>query len=254
MKFASYTKYQPLAVLLFLFASIGGIIWLGVLPLERSLQNKMRAIEEFHAGRENRERQVQRLPELQNQYDAILANEQDLNVLITEDKVVDFVKTVESVAESLNIKLSITSKDGGKVSESKKTPAKAKPVSSKSANGEDESVPVKETPAGIMDRLPYDHYLSLSISAEGSYQDVVAFLRKLETLPFGLDVVRMEVKKKAAEEASSPVRPAAPSNPFAILGDSSEVLPVQPAPEVIEAEGILEAVFDTIIYVKKTGV
>ena len=253
MIFSSSKKYTSLAVLLSLLVAMGGIVWLGMFPLEQSLQDKMRAIQEFHAGRENRERQVKRLPELQGQYDAILANEQALDILITEDKVVDFVKTVEGLAKAQNITLSITSKDGGKVSEPKKVVAKPKPVSSGSADLEDEKTPVKESPASIMDSVPYDRYLSLSIKAEGQYQDVVAFLGKLETLPFGLDVIGIEVKMKAREGETGSSRPLSPSNPFAILGDGRDIS-VESVPEIIEAEGILEAVFDVLVYVKKTGV
>lgn len=253
MIFSFSKKYQSLAVLLSLLVAMGGIVWLGMFPLERSLQGKMRAIQEFHAGRENRERQVKRLPELQGQYEAILANEQALDILITEDKVVDFVKRVESLAKDQNITLSITSKDGGKVNEPKKVVAKPKPVSSGSADLADEKTPVKELPASIMDSVPYDRYLSLSIKAEGQYRDVAAFLGKLETLPLGLDVVGIDVKKKERAYESNASRSSSPSNPFAILGDGRDIS-VDSVPEGIEAEGILEAVFDVLVYVKKTGV
>lgn len=255
MIFSFPKKYQSFAVLLSLFAAMGGIVWLGMFPLERSVQNTMRAIEEFHAGRENRERQVGRLPELQGQYEAILANEQALDILITEDEVVDFVKTVERLAKNQNIILSITSKDGGKVSEPKKVVAKPKAADGENTDLADEKALTKEAPASIMSTLPYDRYLSLSIKAEGSYRDVVAFLDKLETLPLGLDVVGMEVKKKESEPETGSSRPLNPSNPFAILGDATEISVQQPLPEVpIQGEDTLEAVFDLLVYVKKTGV
>lgn len=255
MIFSFPKKYQSLVVLLSLLAAMGGIVWLGVFPLERSVRNTMRAIEEFHAGRENQERQIKRLPELQAQYDVILANEQTLDILITEDEVVDFVKTVEGLAKVQNITLNITSKDGGKMSEPKKVVAKPKSVSSGSADLADEKTSVKESPVSIMDSVPYDRYLSLSIEVEGSYRDVVAFLGRLETLPFGLDVIGIEVKMKAKEGDRESSRPLSPSNPFAVLGDAKEISVQQPLPEgLIQGEDTLEAVFDVLVYVKKTGV
>lgn len=249
MIFSAYKQYGPLTVLLLLLVAIWGIIWFGVFPLEQSVQNKMRAIQEFYAARENRERQVKKLPELQSQYDTLLANEQILNILISEDAVVDFVKTIEELAKTQHITLSITSKDGGKVSEPKKIAVKPKVN-----DDENEEVPVsknsaKALPVSIMDTIPYDRYLSLSVKAEGRYRDIVAFLGKLETLPFGLDVIGIEIKRKEKE------REAVPSgNPFVMIGDGGGVSGEPVTPEITVEEDILEAVFDLLVYVKKTGV
>lgn len=246
-----YKKYIPFAILFSLLLAIGGIVWYGMLPLQQSLKDKMRGIQEFYAGRENRERQVSRLPELEGQYDAIVENEKTLDILITEDGVVEFVKTVEKVASEMNVKMSITSKDDGKIVEPKKPVAKtaqpkdANPESSPAQN----NAPQKAV--NILDAVPFDRYLSLSVNVEGQYDDIVAFLGKLETLPFGLDVVKVEMKKKDAENDSRsvPERSAA-ANPFSILGDNKDIVQME-QPPVVEKD-TLEAMFDILVYVKKT--
>lgn len=241
-------KYVPLVFLLVLLLAMGGIVWYGIVPLRQSLQVKMRGIQEFYAGRENRDRQVNKLPELQGQYDTIIENEKTLDILLSEDAVVEFVKTVEKLAKEMNVGMTIASKDGGKIIEPKKPVAKSIP--SKDANQD----PVSETKSAaqkavsILDDVPFDRYLYLSVTVDGRYEDIVAFLRKMETLPFGLDVIKIEMKQKDKEKDSQPMA-SSPSNPFAILGDMGDIV-VQAAPQAAEKNS-LEAVFDILVYVKK---
>lgn len=235
----SYTqkKYRPLIILFVLLSLIGGTIWYGMLPLQASLQGKMRGIQEYYAGRENRDRQVSKLPELEAQYNAIIENERSLDILMKENEVVDFVKTVEALAREMNVSMSITSKDDGKIVVPKKPIAKG--------NGE------KNT--DILADLPYDKYLSLSLKVEGQYGDIVAFLRKLETLPFGLDVVRVEMTKKAEEKNSDSRATGSAINPFVMLGSSEALSSIQVVQTgSTQEKDILEAVFDVLVYVKKT--
>lgn len=243
-------KYMPLAVLLMLLLAIAGIVWYGMLPLRESIGEKMKNIQEFYAGRENRERQVNKLPELEGQYNVIVANEKTLDILIMEDEVVDFVKIVEGLASETNVVMSITSKDGGKIIESKKPAAKTDQADTADQGSAAKQSKVPQKAADILDAVPFDRYLSLSVMVEGRYDNIVAFLGKLETLPFGLDVIKVEMKKKDAENdaQSRPARTA--TNPFAIFGDGTDVAEaVPPAAE----KDVSEAVFDVLVYVKKTG-
>ncbi len=244
-------KYRPLIALGVLLIVIGCIVWLGLLPLKQSIVKKMQDIQEFYAGRENREKQVDKLPELQGQYDAILENEKTFNILITEDKVVDFVKILETLASATNVTLSITSKDNGKIIESKKPEKETSPSSDadqQPVSGTNNAAP--KTP-NILDTVPFGRYLFLSVKTEGRYSDIVKFLGKAEALPFGLDVIKVDIKKKDAENNSQATAARSPANPFAILGDNSNLAQKQPPTEGENKNGI-EAVFDMLVYVKKT--
>ena len=106
-----YKKHVTRVVLLGLLLAMAGIIWYGILPLKQVVYEKMRGIQEVYARRENREKQVARLPELKAQYDAILQNDKLLDILITEDTVVDFVKMLEGLASGSHIEISITAKE-----------------------------------------------------------------------------------------------------------------------------------------------
>lgn len=240
-----YRKYSPLIILSVLLIAMAGIAWFGMQPLQRSLEAKMRGIQEFHAGRENRERQVARLPELRGQYEAILENEDTIGILIMEDQVVDFVKTLEALADGMNVKLSIVSKDAGKITERKK-PAAA-PIQPQGAPADPTAppVPVKPKVPDILEDVPFDRYLHLSVTVEGRYGDIVAFLRRMETLPIALDVIGVEMKKTDEQAPARPSARGAGGNPFAILGGNQIVTP---EPEAA-VRGELEAAFDILVYV-----
>lgn len=206
----------------------------------------MRGIQEFYAGREYRERQIGRLPELQNQYDAIMTDGGALDILITEDQVVDVVRTLEKLADDMNVQMSILSKDEGKIVERKK-PA-VPPARTQAAEAEPSvQGAVKQKPVDIIDDVPFSRYLRVSVEAEGNYADIIAFLHKLETLSLGLDVVGIDMKETDKELSDQPFASGARGNPFAILGDDRDVA-AQPQALV---RGDVEAAFDVLIYVDK---
>ncbi|MFZ2299947.1 MAG: hypothetical protein WAW00_02345 [Candidatus Moraniibacteriota bacterium] len=251
MTLSFYKQYAPLIILSMLLAAMAAIAWFGIRPLKQSLDGKMRGVQEFHTGRENRERQVGRLPELRGQYEAIVADEDMLDILITEEQVVDFVKTLEALAGMMNVQMSIVSKADGKIAERKK-PAAAPAPEKGAAPG---SVPApdsaKQKPADILDDAPFDRYLHLSVKVEGRYGDIVAFLHKMETLPFGLDVIGIEMKKTDGQAVARPSTAGAGRNPFSIFGSNQNVTAQPQAP----VRGDVEAAFDILVYVaKKTDV
>jgi Tfp pilus assembly protein PilO len=246
-----YKKYKPFIILLILIVAIICIALFGVLPLRQSINKKMRDIQEFYAGRENREKQVGKLPELQGQYDAIIENEKTLDILIAEGGIVDFVKTLEQLAKEVNVAMEISSKDNGKIIEAKKPEVKTDKANNSDQSSVSEEGNIKEKMPSILDSVPFDRYLILNIKAEGRYEDIVAFLNKVETLPFGLDVIKIDIKKKDAEKDLPSVNRGNLANPFSMLG-SGDTLPAQSQASVDEKnKENVEAVFDVLVYVKK---
>src|SRR3989344_942716 len=248
----SYKKYAPLVTLPTLLLAMGGIAWFGILPLGQSLEEKMRGIKEFYAGRENRERQVNRLPELEMQYEVIQADGKMLRILVTEDGVVDFVKTLERLAAAMNVGLSISSKDNGAIIERAK-PAAQKPGQAKAetANPAADKPASKPVVVDILADVPFDRYLYLSVTVAGQYADIVAFLRRMETLPFALDVVKVEMKKHDAEGDASLSAAGSALNPFAMLGGTGNASGTEATVAPVAGPDIVEAVFDTVVYVDK---
>lgn len=243
MILSSYKKYTTRVVLFVLLLSLVGIAWYGIVPIKQAIYEKMRGIQEFYARRENREKQVARLPELKAQYDTVLQNEKLLDILISEDKVVDFVKMLEGLASGTHIEISITARDNGKITEAKKVPIK--PDQSNNGNSDGGST-AKQKAVTILDDIPFDRYLYLNVKVRGQYEDIVVFLHKMETLPVGLDVVKVDMKKGTTESPAG-IALGTGINPFAPGGNAPAGSVELPAVK----KDIFEAVFDVLVYVRK---
>lgn len=249
--FQKYRAFLPLGITLMLFSGMGLLGWFGIMPFQRFIIEKADGIQEYYTTRESREQQMRRLPELQGQFESIQADEPILAILLSEDKVVDFVKTLEQLAEETKVQITIRS-NGSTAIEDKKT-VKA-PAKKSTAPVTDGAAPEKEAKAvpSLIETLPMDRYLHVNVIVEGEYREIVTFLHKMETLPLGLDVigVSMKLRTDEKEQAARPDNPG--RNPFLILSGNDAALPAAPeaAPEAAPA-GSLEATFDTVIYLAK---
>lgn len=239
----------PVVIMLMLFAGIGLLLWFGIMPFQKFITEKADGIQEYHASRENRERQIARLPDLQNQFENILLHEKTLDILLSENQIVDFVKTLEKLATDTDTLIRIEAKDKDAIEEKKAPVRSAKKATDTS---DDIDTPVKKkASATILESVPYDRYLHVMVIATGEYQNIMAFLHKVETLPIGMDIVGLSIRKREEEESLKPVGNPG-GNPFLILGDGSAVSSDAAAivPEQV-LQGSLEAEFDTVIYMSK---
>lgn len=246
LSLSAYRKHTSLILLFMLLVAMSSIAWFGIVPLKQSLDMKMHGIQEYYTDQENQQKQVARLPELKDQYDMIVKNEQTLDIIITEDQIVDFIKTLEGLANDASVQMTITSKENGQIVESKGVPAKAVPSKTDDVNVATNDTKQKTT--SIMDDVPFGKYLRLSIKTDGSYADIIAFLQKIETLPIGLDVIGVEVKKRDESAMKNTTSSGIKSNPFALLGDGN--IAPQEASQTL-TQNPLEATFDMLVYVNK---
>lgn len=242
MNNTSIKKYFPFIALAILLVSMILIVWLGIIPFRKNIVEKADEIQEFFSVRENRQKQLSKLPELKSQFNLIEANEKKLDIILPESRVVDFVKILEELAKETKTEITIQSQDKGAIQE--KGAAK-KPVK-KSSDGEKSDAPEKNI-VTIMDSLPYDRYLRINIMLVGEYRDIVTFLNKMETLPYALDVVGVKMKVRESDDKKESA-PDPRNNPFLL----SPGLTLSTVPEETEVPtGRIEAVFDTAVYVNK---
>lgn len=242
-----FKKYSLLISLFSLLLAMGAIFWFGIMPLKQSLDNKLRGIQEFYAGQENQEKQIKKLPELKNQYDVIIENESKLDILLSEDQIVDFIKTLEGLAKEMDVQMTITSKENGQIIEPKKVVTKAVPLDGDTTAATEKNT-TKPKVVSILEDVPFDRYLRLSLNVGGQYSNIISFLRKIETLPVGLDIVGVEIKKTDATTETQTNTSGTSSNPFSFLG--SGTIETQVQPQVIK-KNLLEATFDVLVYVNK---
>lgn len=236
-----YRQHLPVFVLLSLLSGMGLIAWFGIVPFHGFITEKADGIQEYYAFRENRGRQIGKLPELEREWETITENEQALDILLSEGEIVDFVKTLEGLAEREDVSITIESKTGEGIVE--KAPGQPAP-----AGG------AKNSSLSMLDTLPYHRYLHVSVVVIGEYRNIVAFLHGMETLPLALDVIGFEVRERNEDEIGS--RPSTPDagkrNPFLMFDQGpTSIGNAETAPEEEVIRGSLEASFDTIVYVSK---
>lgn len=242
-------KHRSLFLAASLFISMGLGGWYGILPMYERIQGLRDDIQKQYATRENRNRQIAQLPELRVRYDRIVADEGRLDILLTEPRVVDFVRTIEELARATGVEIKIEANDAPLSASKKKAAVKKEGPAEEAAAEKQESQEAK----ALTDALPYKDYLRLRIILIGEYPAIAAFLGKLETLPIALDVISLDISEQEEELGSAKAAPARPS-PFVLVEGSEPAAPAEG--EALPSEqpklpGNLEAVLDTLVYVDK---
>lgn len=241
-----------LIMLIVIIALMGLTYWFGIRSISAIIASEKEDIQKSITIRENRERQLGKTQEYQNQYDAILKDEDKLRVFTEKEHMIDFIKQLEGLANERGVSIIIETRDN--------TPVKA--VSSKStapSEGQDiggKTAAAKADPS-ILGNLPTQEYTHLALKVSGDTKSVISYIHEVETLPVALDVIAIDSTRKE-KEIQEPVSPGpAPSEIPA--GDSPEhggvglfvVNPISASPVVqtVPKQAFeLQVVVDTIVY------
>ncbi|MBI2439523.1 MAG: hypothetical protein HYV45_02905 [Candidatus Moranbacteria bacterium] len=238
---------------------IGLVAWFGIKPLRQIISDKRDDIQKYYTSRENRDRQIKKLPELEKQYDEILAGKNTLDIMLTEDRIVTFVKTLEQLAKETNTEIIIEAKSDKAIIEKKIV---ASPDQPKKSSETREAIGEENTPSStkkdvknIIDNLPFHRYLHITVVVRGEYVDIVTLLHKIETLPFALDMLSVEMHHVDDEEESSgrPGRSFGDGvNPFIPFGSGESTVTDTPEQQAeTKKRPPLEAAFEIAVYVDK---
>lgn len=199
------------------------------LPLREKIAMESDDIQKFHAKIENAERKIGRLPELEAQFSIVKGDERKISRLLPETSAVDFIKEVEEIAKTVGGEVSIT--QGSAVETVKKKPAPKE----KDVVDDQKKIVEKKT---IADGLSWERRLPLRVTFSGEYAKAVAFLHKIETMSYRLDVIAIDV------------RPAVPEDHDRRGGDVFAAAPAEGTVSVPAApeQPTVSAAFDVIVY------
>lgn len=214
------------------FISAFAALFLVILPLHERIRAEGDEIQKILAKTENSERKISRLPEFESQYAIIRESEDRIRLMLSEDRVVDFIREIEALA----------GKTGGEVTIAQgaaQAPAPAKAAASKEKDGADDSVPTK--PKTIEESLPWEKSLRLKIRFSGAYAETVNFLHKVETLPYRLDVLSVDFRPAPEDERR-----------FSVEGDLFSASPTETAAEPVPppSELLVNASFEIAVYLE----
>lgn len=247
----SYKKFYPFLITVSIVSGMGLIVWFGILPFQDFVTEKADSIQEYYATRENRANQMRKLPDLQTQFENIQVEEGVLNILLSEERVVDFVQTLEQLAKETDVHVLIQSKTGTIIEEKAKPKVAAKKGAATDPIEPETTEKKGKTPLTILESVPFDRYLHVEVVVKGEYKPIATFLHRMETLPLALDVIGMAVRMRTEEDLASAALERVSQNPFLVLseGGTSSVGEEEAVP--VGIPGTLEASFDTIVYLDK---
>lgn len=168
-----------------------GIFFLVVLPLSTvgivvllgQINEKVQKVQEETVRVEGRTQRLSRLSEFRAQYEEIHAKESDLQILVREEDVVALIQRMETIAQETGVKISIAVVNTGEESKKKKD---------KSTEKKNEHV---------VALLPTtDAFLALRITLTCTFADGVRFVRRMETMDYAGDIMRLLIVKKEEDE------------------------------------------------------
>lgn len=240
---SSFRKLYPLVIIsgsLLFFAAV--FQWV-VFPLQNKVIGKANTIEAEHVLQANQENRVKELPQLRTQYDFILKNEGVVDTLISHDQVVPFIENIESLAHDNAVEIVITSRESGV----KKKPAAIAKKGTESNAGDDKGAAEKKNEKkdeSIMGNLPLEKYMALRFDVRGKYADAVRFLHQVESLPYAVEVVALDIRHFEPDASAAAAKSLPAGSAFLSMGDTSG--PVGKLP----LEDLVQALFDIIVYTK----
>ncbi len=230
-----------------LIVMIGLAGWFVIRPFLVTIKGKMDDIQRLSVTREHREKQLEKLPDLETQHALIEAEGDQIDIILTKERLVEFIETLERLALVDAVEIEIESRDNAflesKVTAVEKTTKKegAKPAATDNLDEPVETPKRGAKETGIITELPLKTFLKLTITVTGEYASVVRYLHHLETLPYALDVIALNIKEhpETGEELSSE---SGVFNPFG-----------EAVPEVtrVAPKGRLDATFETVVYIKE---
>ncbi|NTV55103.1 MAG: hypothetical protein HGA16_01220 [Candidatus Moranbacteria bacterium] len=226
------TKFERPLLLYSAALAVGtvALFFLATKPLKEKIVAENDEIQKFYAKTENDQRKISRLPEFRNQSVMIGNDESKLRLMLSESRVVDFIRDVEGIAKSTGGTVTIAK--GDSLEEIRKATA---PAQTGSGKGD------KKNDFDLLKGLPDGKTMGLTLTFSGAYADAVDFLHKVDTSPYFLDVLSLEIRPIDAEQDFGTVRTDVFSTSETVAGN------VEKKPS---SDPKVEAVLSIVVYLE----
>lgn len=199
----------------------GLLIAFGILPLHRRIAEENDETQKIVVKMEHAREKVSRLGEYRGQYEKIDSRSSEVDLALPESDFASFIAELEATAQDIGGGIAVT--QGPEIA-----------ALQKEAKKKEEADRIH-----LVDEMSGENALSLSIRFFGSYPETIAFLHRLETLPYYLDVLSMDLTARDGSSSGSKAR----SSTF-LVGDFSGVNAVSDAPSGL----FVDAVFNIVVY------
>lgn len=236
----SIHKLLPLGIIIVAFLLFAALFRWGIFPFQEQIVKKANTIEADRALQENQENRVKELPQLKEQYDLILQNEDRIDTLVSHDQVVPFIENIESLAHENTVEIIITNQDQAAKKKPVATPKKAAEAVDDEKSGA-AATDKKKKDESIMGNLPLEKYMLLRLDVRGEYANVIQFLHQMESLQYAVDIVAIDMRTWEPSDTNPQGNTFSAGSIPSADGISSE----KPA-----VKNLVQAFFDTVVYTK----
>lgn len=248
-----WLQSREVVVILGMIGLFSALVYFGIFRVLERNREGMISIQQAIVDRKMLEEQRSVIATMRDEVDRIRLESDKLDVFLPKDRIISLVEALESIGNDLGVSIvsEASSPQALAVSSVKKKPTKKASVSEEGevTNGkakEEKKEEEKEAEA-LLPLLPEDRSVFITFKVTGEYDRVLAFLRKLDTMPFLLDVLSIQMEQAVFEDDQSSVSPSISGDVRSPFRSSSplEVSGEKP----VEAKKLnVEASFHTVIY------
>ncbi len=214
-----WKQFREFATILGIAGIFFATIYLGVIRIQEKNQETMESIQQAIVDRKIFDERLGEIPRMRVSWEHIQSADGKLSVFLSKDHIVSLVESLEAIGKDLGVTVvseaskPILSVPSGE-SDNAEGVASMRNESdgTSSSSGDSEKVAQKET---LVSLLPENRSVFITFKVTGSYERVISFLNKLDTMPTLLDVLSVEISP--APEKSGPASIAVSdvaSNPF----------------------------------------
>ncbi len=248
---------KPWVIQCGLMLLIGLLLWFGVRSLHMAISGRMDTIQQMDVLREYRSAEMQRLSELEKQNALIESRAQELDIILSKEELVGFVRELERLAKNEGVEIEIVSRDNTFL-ESKTTPKESPGKDKKEGvSGESNDTDIPPTPnekrktkaTGLLDALPLKHYIRITLTIKAPYRAMISYLSKVETMPYALEVLGLSIKEAEAERVTNVT--GVFSGDLVQGGEQDVVAIPEAAREDVSAAVVLATELDLVVYTKE---
>ncbi|QQS16025.1 MAG: hypothetical protein IPK84_01545 [Candidatus Moraniibacteriota bacterium] len=248
-----WKQFREVIVLLGMAGFLAALVYFGIVRIMGNNHEKMESIQKAIVDRKMLEEQSQGIAGMRDTWEHIQASDGKLDVFLPKSRIVSLVESLEAIGKDLNVTV---------VSEASEAPRTApsatkKIVTERNTSKGDEATAATPTEEGSDDKalsllLPADRSIFVTFKVTGTYDHVLAFLQKLDTMPTLLDVLSFDispvpVKDEAARSVPASSVPRVSLNPFSNSTVVAGELPDASADSPENATDVT-ASFLTVIY------
>ncbi len=183
-----WKKYKEWIVLTLFCLLAGTVIFLASGYLSNKIQNSSDEIQKKIIDTGINNAKISKLPEMKSWHDSFFEKGESISVVLRPDDEVEFIKRLEFLSDETGnlISLQIEDEDQKKKETAKKN---------KEKNEKD----------SLKNSLPHDKYLTVSVILEGSYDQLLNFIHKLENMNYYVNILSIDSERVFIEdEKNSP--------------------------------------------------